>query len=1346
MFAFPWTPALRSDEHDNRALHRHGPGHRERVVEGCGLSRRMRVLSGAMAGPVETTALPSDERFTFEASVGRGAFGEVFRAIDHHTGATVAVKRLISGGLDPIAAARFAHECEALARVKHPNVVGYVAHGRDASGTPWLALEWLLGEDLHQRQRRSPLSRSEAREVILGAARGLHALHTAGIIHRDVKPSNLFLTSDAAGVITTRVIDLGIARSAEGARLTLAGFRVGTPDYMSPEQVRADGETTLVTDVYSLGVVLFELITRRRLFSGDAFAVMAKIVLQTPPLLRNAASDVPPELEALVECAMARDAARRFPTAAALAEALAAVPIFAPRVGDDAPTAPIEIDIQTAAVGHRVVTALFAAFELASLATGCETVFASIVTRNGGVVHRMPGGRAISVFGLQRTQGDEAVRAARAALEAAAALAGIRLAVATSRAVARVAGLSGEVIERGAACLERAHGFIAIDDATARLIETHFPVEGVDGARVLARVGPHDVTDAAPKLLGRETPTVGRERELAWLLGIFDQCAHESSPCAAVVIAPAGAGKSRVRREFAIRLRRHDPSAEIWTARGDPMRGGTAYGLIAHALRGAMALYDGEPLSHWHAKIEARVALHVKQVEAQRVAEFLGEILGAPFLDAGSAQLRSARHDPALMGEQTRRAFEDWLAAECAAHPCVIILEDLHWGDLSTVKLLDDVLRNLFNAPVMVVAFARPELREVFPHLWVGHAVSTTELVELSRKSAEALVRGAVGDNADTATTARLVDRAAGNPFFLEELIRAVVGRHESTLPDSVVAIVQAGIDALDTEAQRFLRVAAVFGRVFWRAGVIAAMGGELVSRAAADAAIATLVQAEMIIEPSRSRFPDETEFVFRHALVREVAYAMSSAVELRGAHGAAALWLESAGDTDAGGLAEHFERGAMPDQAIRWFVRAGKRAINGSDLRAAQSHCERGLVAARRVANRDDAVGEFLAMQAEVLRGLGEFAPAATTAMEAMRLLPRASAGWYAAASRAAAACGRLGRFDDSERMAREITSHSPTPATVAPRLAVLCSVASQLYLASRLEAAGAIHEIIGRESVHLAADDWGAYAHIHEVNSRRKIIDHDLVGALAESRVAIDLYERAGDSSRSSLARVNAGYGYLSLGAFELAEVELRAALASANRLGLPLLASGARHNLGFARGLMGHTAEAAVLERQCLDWYRGKGDARMSAACGIYLARIQAMAGDHGEALATATLAVESAVNTKGMLAIALAVVAEEQLALARPSEALVAASRAFELLQQSAYMIEGGLEIRAALIASLDGNGRREQAVAALRDAWPLLLQDAAHISDEPLREGFLTRLPHNARLCTWARDWLARSYA
>src|SRR5262249_37085800 len=155
---------------------------------------------------------------------------------------------------------------------------------------------------------------------------------------------------------------------------------------------------------------------------------------------------------------------------------------------------------------------------------------------------------------------------------------------------------------------------------------------------------------------------------------------------------------------------------------------GSAFGLLSQLLRGACAIRDGEPLSVSTAKLVARVSARIEARQRQGVTEFLGEIVGVQFEEQAALSLRAARMDAQLMNDRMRGAFLDFLRAECAVRPVLLVLEDLHWGDRPTVQFLDHALRELAEAPLMIVALARPDVRETFPNLWAGRRVQEIQL------------------------------------------------------------------------------------------------------------------------------------------------------------------------------------------------------------------------------------------------------------------------------------------------------------------------------------------------------------------------------------------------------------------------------------------------------------------------------------------------------------------------------------------------------------------------------------------------------------------------------------------
>ena len=278
------------------------------------------------------------ERYRIGEVIGRGGMGAVYRATDERLGREVAVKVMLLGVGDTEARerlrVRFHREARAAARLHHPNVVTVHDFGTDpALGLDYLVMQFLHGEDLATMLERSgPPPVPEAIEILQQAARGLAAGHRAGLIHRDVKPGNLFVTRGEDG-LRVFVLDFGIARldatdeDATATSLTQHGQAPLSRAYAAPEQLRADACVTPACDVWALGATAFQLLLGRKPFNeADTNRMSAGHPVPVPPM-RAYRPEIPPEAEEAVQRALAWDPAERLPDAAAFAQALAGVPV-----------------------------------------------------------------------------------------------------------------------------------------------------------------------------------------------------------------------------------------------------------------------------------------------------------------------------------------------------------------------------------------------------------------------------------------------------------------------------------------------------------------------------------------------------------------------------------------------------------------------------------------------------------------------------------------------------------------------------------------------------------------------------------------------------------------------------------------------------------------------------------------------------------------------------------------------------------------------------------------------------------------------------------------------------------
>jgi predicted ATPase len=398
------------------------------------------------------------------------------------------------------------------------------------------------------------------------------------------------------------------------------------------------------------------------------------------------------------------------------------------------------------------------------------------------------------------------------------------------------------------------------------------------------------------------------------LEGLLADCIGGGGAQAVLLTAPSGMGKSRLAQEFLRQVRHRSEPVAIWSGRGDPLRAGSALGLLGQVLRGACGVRAGErrarrgevaahvaeraPGSACRGEVAARVAERAPGSAWQRVTELIAELIDAPCPDQESLASQTARRDARRMSDQVCAAFLDLLAAECARNPVVIVLEDLHWGDRATVQLLDRALRELREQPLFVLALARPEVHEIFPGLWVERVSQEIRLRGLNQRAIAQLARHALGDEARADTIDRLARLSEGNAFYLEELIRWTAEGREPAFPETLVAMVQSRLAALDPASRRVLRAASVFGESFWPGGVMALSAGD--DAAALHDRLAFLTRQEILVKRAVSRVPGEDEYAFRHALLREGAYALLTEEDRVLGHRLAGAWLEAHGEQDA--------------------------------------------------------------------------------------------------------------------------------------------------------------------------------------------------------------------------------------------------------------------------------------------------------------------------------------------------------------------------------------------------------------------------------------------------------------
>jgi serine/threonine protein kinase len=268
-------------------------------------------------------------KYLVERAIGEGGLGTVLRAKHVQLDQPVAIKHVRPAEIArPGVVERFLREARLAAKIKNEHAVKVQDVDLVESGVPYMVMEFLEGQDLAQMVLEKPLSIDRAIDYLLQACEALAEAHALGIVHRDLKPANLFLAQRPGGSTMVKVLDFGISRIASDreARVTRIDERVGTPEFMSPEQLNGARDIDARSDIWSLGVMLYELLTGKLPFLGEDLPQLCVSILTKPPVPLSAVhADTTPELEQVVTRCLEKDREKRYHNIAELAQDLAAL-------------------------------------------------------------------------------------------------------------------------------------------------------------------------------------------------------------------------------------------------------------------------------------------------------------------------------------------------------------------------------------------------------------------------------------------------------------------------------------------------------------------------------------------------------------------------------------------------------------------------------------------------------------------------------------------------------------------------------------------------------------------------------------------------------------------------------------------------------------------------------------------------------------------------------------------------------------------------------------------------------------------------------------------------------------
>ena len=553
------------------------------------------------------------------------------------------------------------------------------------------------------------------------------------------------------------------------------------------------------------------------------------------------------------------------------------------------------------------------------------------IEAEGGTVEKFIGDAVVAGFGTPVAHEDDAARALRAALRMQVRLPSlneeleaafgvtleVRIGVNTGEVLATVDPKPGEPMFTGDAVNTAARfeqhagpGQVLASERTIRAARG-FVVTDAGAIEMKGKAAPvrtyvvlHEDEEAAVRgVPGLSAPMVGREAELALLGSTLARSATERRPHLVTIYGEPGVGKSRLVQEFLAAAADADDRCTVVRGRCLPYGDGVTYWPLAEILKDVAGVKDTDPTGVALDRVRsAGTGLLGDGAGAARATAALAFTMG---LD--DPEQRFDELDPKQVREEIGAAWRGFFAALARDAPVLALIEDIHWADPALLDLVEQ-LAEWIDAPVLFLCPARPELLGGRP-TWGGgkRNYSAIALDPLTPDESEDLIRALLDiDDLPPAVHLRILERAGGNPFFLEEIVRRLVDgghvvhdgdRWRATgevgtveIPDTVQAVLAARIDLLEPASRSALQAAAVVGRTFWPGAVARLVNGD---GPGLDAAIAPLVARDLVRRRPGSALAGETEYSFKHVLTRDVAYETLPRADRAIAHAAVAVWLD---------------------------------------------------------------------------------------------------------------------------------------------------------------------------------------------------------------------------------------------------------------------------------------------------------------------------------------------------------------------------------------------------------------------------------------------------------------------
>jgi tetratricopeptide (TPR) repeat protein len=994
--------------------------------------------------------------------------------------------------------------------------------------------------------------------------------------------------------------------------------------------------------------------------------------------------------------------------------------------GDDAPQS-LGASLLTStrnAGGTRLITSILATH----VPKGAPRARLLAHLRSRGADATELGGDAIVAhLGARKALGDEAARALDLGIRLARTNAAVG--IATGRTRIDRTRPTGEVVDRAAALARDAtRGQVLADTTTSELARGRYEFQiRSDGAAVVGEAlrGKKDQVGGAP--------FVGREAELGALMSAFERCIDDKTPVITTVTGAPGIGKTRLRREAISRIGSNAAAPRIMISRCETFAKSHALGIVADIARGLSGVAKGAELADAAKGSQALIELHGLNVPPPARDLVARLIANEPLPHVDDA--RGAR-------DALWIALTDIAVGVARLNPLVICIEDAQWADAESLAWLDHLLARAASRSVFVMATTRPTLWRDDPKRFAGRDHVRIELRPLARKTVRAIARAMLGDRAvgeaGDQLTEFIATQAAGSPLFAEELARLAANGRDATSAPTIEAAIQVHLDALEDGQREAAIKLAVFGLVGWDSG-LAALGVPN-----AGETLRALAGAEVLFEQATSRFKETREWAFKHALMREVAYASLGEDALKSMHALAGRWLAKMGEDDAT-VARHLELGGESAVAAGYLEKAARRALAANALAEAESLAERALALA------EDNPKQFvraLVLDDEWTR-LDARAGERETAVKAME------EAVHDVASDVRARGARV-RYEDAggggpETSARleQVRKDAKAAGLADEEARCAAALASRYAFAGELDAAAEVADhLLSIAQQHgfagAAVDAWQTLAVVRQARG-------DVGAALEARRSAASAASAAGLKTREATLTINVGFALTTVGAKAEARLAIEGGIILAQAIGSPgTVRHGQMNLLCWTATFGGDAALDSLLEEP-----RATADAAISgswvphdrATLGVLFYRGAELLrndgsgnADHARTLLKTAAQGYRATKMLDVVPVALGFWAEAERRCGQPERARDLAREAASLLDEGSPSLLNEAPVFLALHDACVDLASPQEAKDAIARGIPRLVTRVQGLSGTPYARGFLTQLAPNAGLLSAAEAY------